>query len=126
MLSELTPAGGFGKEYSELTADQRETVDDMIGEGNSRDIYDAILMQSRAINQLNKVVGGFSSDDIGIDFNPQTGQSKWKVRPKKQEEAAAELGSAEKEYMVYQRKADDNDNPQYGFDYVRSVAATEE
>lgn len=129
MLIDLTPQGGMGREYSELTQDQRAIVDDMLGGGEQRDLYDALVMQARAINQLNKVVGGISSDDISIDFNPQTGASRLKVRPKRTEESGgADLGTAEKEYMVYQRKANDEttDNPVYGWDYLRSVAATEE
>jgi len=127
MLETLTPAGGAGKDYSELTEEQRGIVDEKIGEANSRDQYDAMVMMGRAINKLNKVVGGMESEDISIDYNPQTGTSKWRVRPKPAEEGGTDLGAAEKEYMVYQRKANaqPGDTAVYGFDYVRSVAATE-
>ena len=128
MLTTLTPAGGAGKDYSELTEVQRGIVDEKIGEANSRDQYDAMVAMGGAINKLNKVVGGMESDDISIDYNPQTGTSKWRVRPKPAEEGGTDLGAAEKEYMVYQRLADEQpgDKVQYGFDYVRAVGSVEE
>jgi hypothetical protein len=112
--------------YQRESAAESRLVDEMVREGSENEVMDIMKTIAESVDALNRVVGGLESDDISFEVDPQTGRSKLSVIPKAVQGEGAALGTAEKEYMVYQRKADDDSgNPQYGFDYVRSVAATE-
>lgn len=126
-------AGNAGEvqSFEQLSHEQRVLVTEMIRSAETADIYNALQRSAEAINRLGNVLGGIDSEDIAIEVDPESGRSHWSLSQKARDEVAqqageAELGEAAKEFMVYQRLADVDGVAQYGFDYVRSVAMTEE
>lgn len=122
-------SSGEVMEFEDLTPEQATVAQDMIREATLDDIYTSFNEIGDTLQRMTTVIGGNESPDLDIQFDPQTKKTTWRIRDdvKRQLAADADLGTAEKEYMVYQRKANDAEgNPQYGFDYVRGVPSTEE
>lgn len=117
-------------QFEDLTDEQQQVARGMLQEIQAEDIYNAIAAAFETIDRLTSVVSGNISSDLNIEFDPQTRQTTWsfKQRPDQRQGEEAILGKAEKEFMVYQRKANDEETGAeiYGFDYVRSVGAAEE
>jgi len=112
-----------------LTNSQRQDIKDLQDNLQIEDIYSAISLVTEILDRITNVVSGNESPDIDIEFDAQTGKSTWRIREDSIASAAVvSLGTAEKEFMVYQRKEDDEEEETqvYGFDYVRGVPATEE
>jgi len=116
-----------GADPSEHGLDDK-LIEQMLRGAELRQIYTVLNMIGTQLSRVSGFVGGIQSDDIDIEVDPETGRSNWSIKREVVEEAVAQvdLGTAEKERMVYQRLDDDEGTPVYGWDFVRSVAATEE
>ena len=122
-------SNGDFRNFADLNPDQRREAERMIGGAQTRDIYDALVQQSRAIAQTNKVLRGIESEDIDINVDPQTGASKWSIR---QQESNGEGGDslpaitwADRFKVLAVTVVDEVEQTvAWDKDYVRSVAAT--
>ncbi len=127
----LEESGGGGRLPTDesLPEASKQISDEMLREAEMRGMNTALEMVAKQVSRVGGILGGISSEDLTIEVDPESGTSVWSISQEKIDEIEqkADLGTAEKEYMVYQRKKNsDSGSPQYGFDYVRSVASTEE
>lgn len=113
----------FQDEISEASAIAQEMGRDSLLDQAMNDVANALAKLDQAIEAIRSM----ESPDMDVDFNPEGGRAQIRIKPEVLEQLqqdAADLGEAEKEYMVYQRKADEDGKPVYGFDYLRSVGET--
>lgn len=114
----------------DLTNEDASVLRELLDVANKEDLATTLNAIIDVVGRVASIVSGNSSPDLEIEFDAQTGQTSWRIRSDVLKEAAAstDLGTADSQYMVYQRLADteEGESGGYGFDYVRGVASTEE
>ena len=115
--------------FYDLPEEQQAEVVQQLAQEQMNQLRTLLADAQEAINRLGGLITGIGSDDLIVDYDPTTGRSNITINRRVIDEVVediVDLGTADNEYMVYQRKAnDEEDNPQYGFDYVRGVPSTE-
>lgn len=121
-------------DFDSLSQEQQQAADQLIRDMSTRDIYDQLVSQSRAVNNVNRIIGGIKSDDILFNVDPQTGESDWQIIPKEESatggDADADLPavtwSDRYKVLAVTVVSEVEQTVAWGVDYVRSVAETEE
>lgn len=113
-----------------LSDRQSLLAEEMMREAEMRDFYSALMLVATVANKTGSILGGIESNDLTFSHNVVTGRTQISVDKKFIEEVkqSADLGKADKEFMVYQRLVNDPDTDaqKYGFDYLRLVELTEQ
>ncbi|MDD3276076.1 MAG: hypothetical protein PHP93_03385 [Kiritimatiellales bacterium] len=127
---EITGIANGSRDFRDLSSEQKAVAEEMIRDAELRDLYSAIALVAKTASRTGALLGGIESDDLIFDHNPATGRTQISIDRARMDETKkpTDLGEATKEFMVYQRLANDPDTgaPQYGFDYVRVVIGNEE
>lgn len=117
------------KRFDDLNDRQKADAEKYINEIGIAAIYDNLVAQSEVINRVARVLDGFESSDIDLQFDPQTGKTTMYVRDKELPSASLILPAItwEDRRKVLSVVVDDADEETvvWDKDYVRSVASTE-
>ena len=66
----------------ELPLEQKEIAKEMIRDSEITDIHNMNAEAAKGINEIGKIVGGFTSKDIDIDHDPTSGTTEFSIWPR--------------------------------------------
>lgn len=120
------------RDTKDLSSRQRVAAEEMLREAELRDFYSALMIVAKTADKTSALVGGFESDDLIFNHNPDTGRTSISIDKRFKEEIKAvssggmpEIGEYDYPEMVMKiQEVSGTKTAMWG--WIRAVSETEQ